>query len=557
MKQVKNLSVATQAALLNLAQNEFNYYGKRTRSTRLTCAEQMLRECELIGTVESADLVEWLAENKPAPAPAKEKAEKVNAPLVPTFNGELMHRDDIMQSLPDGVYIISSAQNNTLPHPTLKSLKTLAGVLEAQLLLMPIKYTTTLDSLERKTPTYDDSVTPYLVENNIWLGGRGCVRLAVGANILPTAKQPINTAANLNKGESLTVVASPKKQLKTLARSKDGAHRWVYTTGSCTQRHYTDTRAGEEGCDSHTFGALVVTVNEGYVEHQEIVADESGAFYYDMACYDGFNITEIHKTPALVLGDLHCEKMCENSLVRALAQIDIYQPSQVILHDTLDFMSRNHHNRNSGLFLYTMGSRSVLDDLNDAVHVVNRIAAQCDSVFIVCSNHDLALDSWLDDPKYNADKDPINAKTYYFLKHAVLEAIDSGDELDAPRLAMFDLAITKLVEQLAEPLASNVIFGRLDMSHKINGFECGSHGHLGNSGARGSQRSFKAYQMPWISGHTHSPARDGNVLTVGVTGSLAMGYNKGGTMWDRANALILPNDTAVLIPTYAIGEQQA
>lgn len=554
MKQVKNLAQETLAIILTLATEEFNFYGKRTRDTRLATAEKILRDTSvnLIADIECADLVDWLIENKPAPkAKATKKATVQALPTEPTIKGELEHRDNKMTVLEDGVYIISSAQNNTAPHPTLKSLETLADVLDARLILMPIKYTTTLEGLERQTPRYDKAVKPYLLESNAWLGGRGLVRLAVEANILPTAKQPINTAANLNSGEAMTIVASPKKQMKTLPRPKDGAHRWVYTTATCTQRHYTDTRAGEEGCNSHTFGALVVVVANGMISHAEIQADESGAFYYGMAHYNGDQITEIHKTPALVLGDLHCEKMCEMSLQRALGQILTYQPEQVVLHDTLDFMSRNHHNRGSGRFLYQMGQRAVIDDLNDTVKIINRIAAETDQVFIVCSNHDLALDSWLDCPHYKADQDILNAKTYYFLKHAILEAIDDGESI-----VMMDLALSKLVDQLIEPLADNVVFGRLDMSHKIQGFECGSHGHQGNGGARGSQRAFKMYQMPWISGHTHSPARDGDVLTVGVTGSLEMGYNKGGTTWDRANALVYPNQTAVLLPTYLIGETQ-
>ena len=554
MKQAKNLPQTTLANILDLAVKDFNFYAKRTRDTRLATAEKLLREIGLISEIECADLADWLLDSKPAPVAKKKPASAPDAkkPLEPTINGELEHRDDLMTVLDGSVFIISSAQNNTAPHPFLKSLERLADHLDAKLVLMPIKYTTTLESLERRTPAYHKDVKPYLVDANSWLGGRGMVRLAISANILPTAKQPINTAATLNSGESLTIVASPKKQLKTLARPKDGAHRWVYTTGSCTQRHYTDTRAGDEGCNSHTFGAIVVTIIDGKIHHQEIIADESGSFYYGNILFTPNDTQFIESVPAIVLGDLHCEKMCPDSLARALEMIEVYKPDQVVLHDTLDFMSRNHHNRTSGRFLYQMGQRTVLDDLNDTVKIINEIAALTPQVFIVCSNHDLALDTWLDCPFYRPDQDPVNAKTYYFLKHAILEHIDIG----ADDLVMMELALTQLVDQLAQPLSENVIFGRLDLSHKIQGFECGSHGHQGNSGARGSQRAFKSYQMPWISGHTHSPARDGDVLTVGVTGSLEMGYNKGGTNWDRANAVIYPNKTAVLVPMYGIGENQ-
>lgn len=86
--------------------------------------------------------------------------------------------------------------------------------------------------------------------------------------------------------------------------------------------------------------------------------------------------------------------------------------------------------------------------------------------------------------------------------------------------------------------------------------ELGQHGHLGTGGARGSLQSFIKYRMPTITGHTHSPERAGQNLVVGVTGSLEMGYNKGGSKWDRANAFVFDNGLTTLEPLYAIGENQ-
>jgi len=132
-----------------------------------------------------------------------------------------------------------------------------------------------------------------------------------------------------------------------------------------------------------------------------------------------------------------------------------------------------------------------------------------------------------------------------------MDHIDNSEE----RLNVFDLACRELSDQVGE-LPENIQFGHLDQQFKINGVECGQHGHNGSGGARGSARTFKGYQMPIITGHTHSPQKNGNQVTVGVTGSLEMGYNKGGSAWDRANALILESGIILLVPVYKINEPQ-
>ena len=552
MKNFKNSAKSTQDLALQLA-IDLNFYGKRLASTKRAVVECIIEELALDDSIAVSSIMEFIEDNRPVKATKGEKAPL--EPIVPTFKGQTQQRDESLTVLPCGRYIVSSAQNNTLAHASLAKLEQLADQCDATLLLMPIKYTTTLEQRERKEPTFLGDLDKYLVHENCFIGSRQGVRLAVTASILPTAKQPINTAKRLNTGEALTVVASPKAQIVTLPRPKGANHRWCYTTRTVTQRHYTDSRAGDEAEQDHAFGGLFLEVyDDGTIKHLELFADETTGEVFSGDNSNGLAVD------AIVLGDLHCEKMCHNSLDRSLAQIERYQPKAVVLHDVLDFMSRNHHNRNSGRFLYQMGSRSVIDDLRETVAILNKIATVGSShhsegieeVFIVFSNHDDALSQWLDCPHYNSDLDPINAKTYHFLKYSILEHIDLGHD----DLNVFDLACRKLAEQVGE-LDERIVFGYLDEQKVINGFEVGQHGHHGSGGARGSARTFKNYQMPMITGHTHSPLRDGNLLTVGVTGSLEMGYNKGGSAWDRANAFLLSNGTAVLVPTYLINEPQS
>lgn len=544
MKQFKNLSQPTQKEVLaEIA--DLNYYGKRLKSKKLEVCENALLSCDLSLDVDALDLANWLDANQPAKAPTT-KAEK--AEIEPTFRGSEVERDALIKVLPVGRYIVTSAQNNTAPHAVFSNLVIEAQKNSAQLLVMPIIYNHPLEKDQKGATAYHPDFDEYLLHDNVFIGSRDGVRLAVTANILPTAKQPINTAVHNSAGESVTVVASPKCQTKTLNRMKGSRHRWAYTSRCSTIRHYIKKRAGDEAEKDHTFGALYFEVfADGKILHQEIIANEQGEIINP--------ITRAlpQKVVGMVAGDLHCEKMSKDSLNRLINQVDTFKPETLVCHDVLDFMSRNHHNRQSGRFLYQMGSRTVIQDLTDTVNILNLLSLQVDQLFIVFSNHDDALSQWLDSPHYNPDQDPLNAKTYHLLKYSILDFIDNKTTDD--ELNCFSLACEKLAGQVPT-LAKNIVFGDLDQKELIASVEVGQHGHIGTGGARGSVRTFKGYGMPIVIGHSHSPNRDGTVVQVGVTGSLEMGYNKGGSAWDRSNALIFENGLISMIQPYLINDCQ-
>ncbi|QQO38523.1 putative A1 protein [Vibrio phage VPG01] len=551
---MSKLLVENKAQILKLAKGE-NFWGKRLDSKRREVAISIRDALKLEG-VHSSELVEFLDDNKPVKkVQQKSHSQQAQADIEPTFAGSLQGRD--YENLDDGIYILTAAQNNTKPHPVLNTLLSMAKEYNAEFGIMPIKYTTTLQGLERKKPSFHSDVKKHLLDNvDTWLGGEGNVLLANSAQILPTAKQPINAAERLNTGESITVVASPRRQTKTLSRQKNGSHRWVYTTSVCTLKHYTDSRAGAEAEAEHCFGGVLIEVKNGMVNHRRLVADENGVIidngsvFFPDGSIKAYNDV-FDNQPVIVLGDLHCEKMCDDSFDRAIKWAYANNPKMIVVHDALDFMSRNHHNREDWTFLYQMQDRAVIEDLTDVINYLNRLA-EVAPVFIVESNHDLALDSWLRDNKFDVRKDPKNARTYHALMLAYIEAMDNGTFGD---LAKMDLAFAALADQLPE-LSSNIEFGKIDEQRLAYGFDVSMHGHVGTGGARGSAVSFKKMRIKTITGHTHSPFEDNNTVVVGVTGSMEMGYNKGGTTWDRANAIVYPNSTCQLIPMYLIGEQQ-
>ncbi len=542
-------------AILKLAKGE-NFWGKRLDSKRREVAIAIRDDLELGEDVHSSELIDFLDDNRPTPkSQTKSHTKQAKEDIEPTFAGSMTGRET--DDLEDGIYIITAGQNNTHPHPVLKTLLSMANNYGAEFGIMPIKYTTTLQGLERKKPSFHADVQAHLLSYvDTWLGGEGNVLLANSAQILPTAKQPINAAEKLNTGESITVVASPRRQTKTLSRQKNGSHRWVYTTAVCTLKHYTDSRAGAEAESEHCYGGLLIEVRDGYVTHRRLVADENGVivdngwvFFPDGSIKPYGEVFE--SQPVVVLGDLHCEKMCDDSFTRAIEWASSVNPKMIVVHDALDFMSRNHHNREDWTFLYQMQDRAVIEDLTDVINHLNALA-DIAPVFIVESNHDLALDSWLRDNRFDVRKDPKNARTYHALMLAYIEAMDNGTFND---LAKMDLAFAALADQLPE-LNANIEFGKIDEQRLAFGYDVSMHGHVGTGGARGSAVSFKKMRIKTVTGHTHSPFEDNNTVVVGVTGSMEMGYNKGGTTWDRANAVIYPNSTHQLVPMYKVGEYQ-
>lgn len=527
--------------IIKLAQGS-NFWGKRLRDVKLGVCDGIIAA---IGSnqkkLESSVLCDWLEENKPVKKMAK--ASKIVEPVEPTFEGSSSDRDSQLDVLPFGRYIVTAAQNNTKPHESFYTLKEIARFYAAELLVMPIHYIRALPKEQRKAISYHKDIKPYLVEDDCFLGNAGAIRLAALANVVPTAKKPVNNANMLNNGEAVTLVASPRNQLLSRGRAKTASESYAMTTRVCTVRHYEDCRAGSESSKDHFFGGVMFDVTPDGVEIQPLESNEAGVITFDGSEYYPTGGQYETENPVIVLGDLHIEKSDMEVWQNTVCWLTDVEPSLIVCHDTLDFSSRNHHNRASGRFLYQQGTTAVVDELTQVVNQLNELAAIA-PLYIVASNHDDALSRWLDCPHYSSDQDPINAKTYHFLKLAILEMIDEGGDLEILELALQQLADAGKIPELAE----NIIFGSVDEGYQQHGFELSMHGHIGQGGARGSLATFKRYGQPNVTGHTHSGGRDGNALVVGVTGSYDMGYNKGMTTWTRDNAVIYPNGTAYLLP---------
>lgn len=527
-----------QRTAILAAAKDVNYYGKRLKDSRLECAEEIAAQIGL--KIEPADLMAWLDANKP------EKAKKApvasDKPAANTILAGHTERPDLPVIAADlDAVIVVAVQNNTAPHiGAWQALKDFAADVNAHLICAPVYYNKNAFSatVEDENERFDPAFAPYMIDADTAIFGNGLVHLYASAAIPATAKQPVNAAATLNNGELVSIVPALRQQLKTLVRSQSMPIREAWSTGTTTAINYTRSRAGSEAAADHCFGGLLV------------IRDQlNGRIYCRNLVYKNGVILDADTVEpdqaVAVLGDLHSEVKDPENWQNTLDWLERLRPAEIVTHDILHFSTRSHHQIHKGDHLYRTRDQRVQDDLLEVITDLNRLA-EIAPVYVVESNHNSALDLWLNDIGYNPKRDPAQAKFYYLLNWLVCDAIDNGDDCQIALKVAFDnlSAFGEFPE-----LSDRVTFGQMHKSELRYGYDISQHGHKGQNGSAGSTGLFSRWGFPMVTGHTHSPALIGKVLTVGVTASLDQGYNRGGgSSWNQSHGLILPNGTAQIYP---------
>lgn len=534
-----------QAKSLDLA-NDLNFFGKRTRDARLQVAEQVIAELSL--KIEPADLVKWLKDNKPAnEKPASEKAS--SKPAADTMiEGSAIANRSGLPVIAGFKFLITSAQNNTAINvPALAQLESIANQVSAQLVILPVYYNTSAFSPAKsddKRENFDRLVQDRILLTDNWLGDQEVARVCPTANVIPTAKHPVNAAKQISLTELFCIVPSTKQQMITLPSLPDQPIREAWTTGTITQHNYTKTRAGSEAETDHVYGGILIEYGIGGWTATNIAQAPDGTMIlFDRVhgfVYGCHRSEDLHseKPVGIKLGDLHCEVKDQDITDRTLELLSDLRPSMIALDDALHFDVRNHHNIGSIRHVYKNKDRSVHDNLLDVINEITIYARFADVIYITESNHNSAIDTWLNSSNVAANLtfDTKNSKLYHLLQWLVMDAIDQGMDRDALQIALERSDLTNL-----PALPENVVFGRMDQPYLHNGRDYSQHGHKGANGSQGSHKLIGTLvNVPTTTGHTHSPAisRGGFMLTTGVTASLRQGYNRGGaSSWQHSHGI--------------------
>ena len=524
-----------------LAAQSLGYFRAKSDSKKSDILAEMLELEEYSDKASEVSAIlesETMRRHVVSQARAKRAIEKQQADENKPLTAGADSAKDHIAEYPAGVYIVTVAQNNTDVNPTmLAALEQYAKHNDAKILVAKTTYNKNgfqqpLESSEGIY--YDSAIAKYLVDGQLRLGGK--IDFCAQANVIPTAKNPLSGFAGITEPGIDVIIPAVKIALQCTAALKGGQVKRMFSTGAITKRNYITRKAGAVAATEHNIGALVVDTRKdgpAIVRQLELMHGCNG--FYDGSRYYSVNgVSEVSDVTAIQFGDIHAEKMTDENLKMVLSLIAEYNPKNVILHDIMDFSSRNHHNIKDCAFMFAQSTNgnTVENDIQVVADTIDAIAAKCPMIHVIESNHDLAINTWLKNTDFKAD--PINAWVYLKCMLALYEHIAKSGNTD---FNMLEYAC----KNIGNMENNNVVFHDTDESVIIAGVEMGIHGHTGINGAKGSPASFRSLGVPMNTGHTHTPSINGACYTAGVSGSLEMGYNVGPSSWQLAHIVTYDN----------------
>jgi hypothetical protein len=453
-------------------------------------------------------------------------------------------------------FLFTCAQNDTPLHrPTWRSLQTLAKHYNAQIVVSRYVYDLSYHNESSKPAkksartdrSWPSEIMPYVIDERMPVakGLEWCGEL----QILPTAKRPISGFESYT-GRNSCIIPHPKIAMESVASGKQEGTKLIHTTGCVTRKNYIQKKAGQIAQFHHAYGALLVEVNDRSWWFRPVTASENGTLYDLDVKVVGDKLTTGNRVKAIIWGDAHVRQA--DPMVAELAWgkggiLDTLRPEHQIFHDLLDFKSRNHHDIGNGRLRFRRFVGAPEDDcvgaeLDEvAVALAKRSRAWCKSV-VVASNHDEALQKWLDTADYRSD--PRNALTFLKLQSALYNAEATKDT----RFSVFEHA-------MHERGIKGVNFLRIDDSYIIcpdanGGIELAMHGHLGVNGGKGSMIGFARMGRKSFIGHGHRASIVDGVWMVGTSSLMDLGYNRGPGAWSHTFGVAYPNGKRAMCTIY-------
>jgi hypothetical protein len=448
-------------------------------------------------------------------------------------------------------YICTSAQNNTKVHEGLwTNLQALATHYNAKILVGTFSYNISAygklavkkgTHKERETDLwFDERIDKYICDERIELAPSllWCGEM----NVSPTADSPLS-GLETYAGRKSCIFPHAKIRLKSIATMAGSNPKLLYTSGVCTLRNYIQKKAGLKGELHHCYACLVVEVDsDGNWWVRQVEADKNNRLQDLDVVVDKGVVTTGNSIEAVTFGDIHAISIDKIVHKLSLEIIDKLKPKYVFLHDLIEGASVNHHNYNNPharFQTYLRGYANVTTELEDTAKVINTYCRSWLKVIVAASNHDQWLLRWLKESDYRYD--PINALLFLELQLKVYQSIANNNKA-------FDL--TK--EALSKYLDKSIQFLKEDQSFTIchGKIECGQHGHLGVSGAKGSNFSLqKAGKLSNVA-HTHSAEIINGLFCAGTSTALRMDYSKGLNSWTNSHIITYSNSKRSIITQF-------
>lgn len=444
-------------------------------------------------------------------------------------------------------FVVTCAQNNTDLHiPFVKALKHYCEVNKAQLIVIPIRYknVTAYIQGEDYKPWWPTELKDHYLNDEYHLNDN--LVILGDLKIQATATKPLSGISAIAKSKS-AIIGHPQLSMVMVPTPLNELPRQLLTTGSCSVKNYSTSKAGHRAAFHHTFGASVVEIDGDVFFTRQINAEDDGSFYDLDKHYTQDGHTDGHRAAGLVCGDIHNDFLDPDVMKATWTAPDsivaICRPEHQFLHDVLDFYSANHHHRDNIYVRYAKfnsGLGSVENELTRLAMTHNDLWSDEDTYYhYISSNHNDALTRWLQeaDPKH----DPENALIYHKLQVYMLEntrMTANGSHIPNP---MEYFLKGRLVN------ADKTFFHSRDERVNLHGIDLSQHGDRGPNGRRGTITQFSQTGYKSVIAHGHSPGIEKGCYQVGTSSRLKLEYNQGYSSWFHTHCLIYPNGKRTLI----------
>lgn len=448
-------------------------------------------------------------------------------------------------------YLITAAQNATPVHALfLETLKVAAEYLDAELVVVPLRYknpTSIWSKDQERDDWWDADVVPYLFNGRKKLHPH--LVLAADVKSQPTASSPLTGFESLTGAESC-IIAHPRMQFRSVPVPSGRYPKILTTTGACTARNYSDTRAGKIGEFHHYLGALLVELDGGKFFHlRQINADRRDGSFIDVdKYYTAGGVLDAPPALGLVMGDMHA-RFCDPTVDRARfgpgGVVDTLDPETLVWHDVHDGYAVNPHHRGNPFIAQAKYRGRVGDVREEVAYTIDFVRSRTKGrqSVIVPSNHDDFLSRWVQAHDWKSD--PLNAEFYLETARAMLASVKLG-----PGGAEYADPFRYWVERLKGDAAIRCL--ERDESFVLGRAESGHHGDKGPNGARGSLKNLSRIGTRMNSGHTHSPGIEAGHYQAGTSTPLRLEYTHGPGSWLNTDIATYANGARSLI-TYIDG----
>jgi hypothetical protein len=353
---------------------------------------------------------------------------------------------------------------------------------------------------------------------------------------------PTTGLGRIGQRNGTFIYASPKQRLKAVPVSNSSLPHFMMTTGAITVNNYdTDLYMSQRTAyiakNDHVLGAIIVeTLNDEQYHFRQVQADSKGCFY-DLGIKYMPSSKQSVRPEAFVLGDWHAGST--DPLARKAWEdiAKLTKPKRILLHDAFDGISINHHEKHAKLLKAQRAENGQLclsSELNILAKDIKDLTSLTDEVVVVKSNHDQFLERYLQEGKYIDD--PQNHRISLVL---ALQVLDRKDPLK--------YAVNSLCLKDDKKVIDKIKWLSIDDDYRVEGIQCGAHGHLGANGSRGSLEAMETAYGNSVSGHSHTPQILRGAWCVGTSSLLKLEYNRGASSWLHSSCLIYPGGARQLI----------